>query len=155
MKTATITIYVEHNCPVCNYVQKHILENMIARRDILSRKLREEGMHPLPLIDLKIVDINGTLGGKDEQFFHWYSQRVGGRFTPVILINNKAFYLWGEDKPRTIEKKHLSKYDMLRAQIIEELQTIYTTHEIKPFFEIQRIEQHVGEYVNATVHPFK
>ena len=75
----------------------------------------------IPPFDIKVSDIVANRGCKEEQWFQWYSRKVGGRYTPVIMIDGVGFYLWGGDKPSKLEKDQLSRTDKLKSEVIAEL----------------------------------
>lgn len=154
MNTVEVVIYVEKDCPFCNYVQKYILEDLIARHDELSGKLIRQGLSPLPWLDLKVIDIDANLGRRESRYFEWYSKRIGGRYTPVINIGDNCFYLWGKDKPRKLKEKHLSKTDFLKKQIIEYLQNKTNIPEKKETFYINNHKYFEGG-INERIHSFE
>lgn len=154
MEEVEITIFIEKDCPFCNYVQKHILEELIARRHTISAGLMQRNMRPLPLMHLKVIDVDANIGRKESQFFEWYSQKIGGRFTPIIVIGDKIFYLWGKNKPLRLKDKHLSKTDFLKKQIIEHLQSLYDVSEEEETFYIENPKYFEGGK-NERVHPFQ
>lgn len=154
MEEIEITIYIEKDCPFCNYVQKYILEDLIARRDVFSTELLQRNMRPLPLIHLNVVDIDANMGRKESQFFEWYSNKIGGRYTPIVVISDKIFYLWGKNKPLRVEDQHLSKTAFLKKQIIEHLQSLYDVSEEEETFYIENPKYFEGGK-NERVHPFK
>ena len=134
MNPVEVVLYMEAYCPYCNYVHKYILKDIQIRRDEINRKLRREGLPPIPPIEIRVIDINANDGSRYVQWYEWYSRKIGGRYTPIIKIGNKVFYLWGRDKPETIEKKQLSRTQLLKKQIIEELQDIARRVEKEPRF---------------------
>ena len=134
MNPVEVVLYMEAYCPYCNYVHKYILKDIQIRRDEINRKLRREGLPPIPPIEIRVIDINANDGSRYVQWYEWYSRKIGGRYTPIIKIGNKIFYLWGRDKPETIEKKQLSRTQLLKKQIIEELQDIARRVEKEPRF---------------------
>ncbi|MFW6173225.1 MAG: hypothetical protein ACOC5T_05720 [Elusimicrobiota bacterium] len=154
MDSVEITIFIEKDCPFCNYVQKFILEDLIVRRDVFSTHLVKRNMRPLPLMHLKIIDIEANMGRKESQFFEWYSNKIGGRYTPIVVIGEKIFYLWGKNKPLRVEEQHLSKTDLLKKQIIEHLQSLYDTSEKEETFYIKNHKYEEGG-INERVHPFE
>lgn len=119
-KPIEIILYVEPFCPYCNYVQKFILRDIQIRRDELNRKLIREGLPPIPPIEIRVIDINANDGSIHSRWYEWYSKKVGSRSTPIVKIGNKIFYLWRE-KPDVLKEKELSKAEVLKAQIINEL----------------------------------
>jgi len=134
MKAVEVVLYMEAFCPYCNYVHKYILKDIQIRRDEINRKLRRERLPPIPPIEIRVIDINANDGSKYMQWYEWYSRKIGGRFTPIVKIGDKVFYLWGHDKPETIEKGQLSRTQLLKKQIIEELQDITRRVEKEPRF---------------------
>jgi len=144
VKPVEVVLYMEAFCPYCNYVHKYVLRDIQVRRDEINRKLRRERLPPIPPIEIRVIDINANYGSKYSQWYEWYSRKIGGRFTPIVKIGNKVFYLWGSDKPEVIEGKQLSRTQLLKKQIIEELQDITRRlekepklfGEIKPEFEL-------------------
>lgn len=118
----TIVEFIEPECPYCRYVYYHILRDIQVRRITLNQKMQQQGIKKIiPPFDIKIIDIVANRGCKEEQWFQWYSRKIGGRYTPVIMIDEVGFYLWGSDKPKKLEKEHLSRTDKLKSEIIAEL----------------------------------
>jgi len=148
-KPIEVVLYMEAFCPYCNYVHKYILKDIQIRRDEINRKLRRERLPPIPPIEIRVIDINANDGSKYMQWYEWYSRKIGGRYTPIIKIGNKVFYLWGENKPETIEKKQLSRTQLLKKQIIEELQDITRRLEKEPRF-VEEIKPDI-ELINHRV----
>jgi len=109
-------------CPYCRYVYNRILRDILVRRPILNQKMNQQGIKKtIQPFDIKVVDIVANRGSKEEQWFQWYSRKIGGRYTPVVMIDEVGFYLWGGDKPKTLKEDELSRTDKLKSQIIAEL----------------------------------
>jgi len=84
--------------------------------------MNQQGINKIiPPFDIKVVDIVANRGCKEEQWFQWYSRKIGGRYTPVVMIDEVGFYLWGKDKPTKLIKEQLSRTDKLKSEIIAEL----------------------------------
>ena len=137
MQTVEVILYMEAYCPYCNYVHKYILRDLQIRRDEINRRLRVERLPPIPPIDIRVVDVNV----KHDEWYETYSKKVGGRYTPVINIKDAIFYLFGKDKPTTLQQKHLSATSLLKSQIIEKLQQIVTSVEKEPSPEVRVIPE--------------
>ncbi|HDD57554.1 MAG: hypothetical protein DRP18_04395 [Candidatus Aenigmatarchaeota archaeon] len=133
MKPVEVVLFMEAYCPYCNYVHKFVLRDIQVRRTEINAKLRREHLPPIPPIDIRIVDVNANTGSVYSKWYEWYSRKIGGRFTPLIKIGNKIFYLWSE-KPETLEQKEVSKAQNLKAQIINELIDISRRVEKEPKF---------------------
>jgi len=131
MKPIEVILFMEAHCPYCNYVHKFILRDIQIRRGEINAKLRREHLPPIPPIDIRIIDVNANAGTALSRWYEWYSRKIGGRFTPLIKIGNKIFYLWS-DKPETLEQKEVSKAQNLKAQIINELIDISRRVEKEP-----------------------
>ena len=138
-KLILITEWIEAKCPYCRYVYYSILKDLQARRDQLNRKLVKEGHLPLPIIEIRLIDVDANRGNREMQWFELYSRKVGGRFTPAIRVGNsqKIYYLWGDrDKGETLEQKKLSNTDKLKSDIVGEIEDILSRIDRKPrYFE--------------------
>ena len=118
----TIVEFIEPLCPYCRYVYYNILRDIQVRRITLNQKMHQQGIKKIiSPFNIKLIDIVANRGCKEEQWFQWYSRKVGGRYTPVIMIGEVGFYLWGGDKPTKLEKEQLSRTDKLKSDIIAEL----------------------------------
>ena len=118
----TIIEFIEPTCPYCRYVYYHVLRDIQVRRVTLNQKMNQQGINKsIQPFDIKVIDIIANRGCRDEQWFQWYSRKIGGRYTPVIMIDEVGFYLWGGDKPSKLEKEQLSRTDKLKSDIIAEL----------------------------------
>lgn len=118
----TITEFIEPECPYCRYVYYYVLRDIMVRRVTLNQKMAQQGISKyIPPFDIKIVDIIANRGSIDEQWFDWYSHKIGGRYTPVVKIGDIGFYLWGGDKPRELKEEQLSRTDKLKTDLIREL----------------------------------
>ena len=144
MKPVEVVIYLEVDCPYCNYVHKFILRDIQVRRDILSRKAMMQGLPPIPPIDIRIVDIHSTR----DPWYEWYSRKIGAKATPIVKIGGKIFYLWKE-KPETLKKEELTRAELLKAQIIEELQDIVRRVEKEPIMQYRFLPRR--ELINGRV----
>ena len=133
-KTLTITEFIEAHCPYCRYVEHSILRDIIARRDDISKQLVRKGYLRLPIIELKLVDVEANQGSKEMQWFTQYSHKVGGIYTPAIRVGDsgKVFYLWGKEKEETPSSKTLSSTEKLKKDIILEIESIITSVNKKP-----------------------
>jgi len=128
----TVYEFIEPTCPYCRYVYYHILRDILVRRDILNQKMHQHGIHKwIPPFDIKVIDIVANRGCKEEQWFQWYSRKIGGRYTPVVVVNDKSFYLWGKDKPTILTEEQISRTDELKSNIINEL--------VEDYFEKQPV----------------
>jgi glutaredoxin len=122
----TVVEFIEPTCPFCRYVYIHILRDIMVRRTILNQKLHQQKSKKIiPPFDVKLVDITANRGSLEEQWFNWYSRKIGGRYTPVVKINDTGFYLWGGDKPEKIGAETLSRTDKLKSEILAELTDEY------------------------------
>lgn len=118
----TIVEFIEPTCPYCRYVYYYVLRDISVRRVTLNQKMNQQGINKvISPFDIKVVDIVANRGTKEEQWFQWYSRKIGGRYTPVVMIDEIGFYLWGGDKPTKLEKEQLSRTDKLKSDIIAEL----------------------------------
>lgn len=126
-----VILYLESTCPYCNYVHKYILRDIQIRRSEINRKLRKEGLPPIPRFEIRVIDVDANVESKYMKWYEWYSKRIGGRYTPLIKIGNKVFYLWGE-KSDVLESEKISEAELLKSQIIEELQDIAVRVEKEP-----------------------
>lgn len=133
-KKIYFTEFIEAHCPYCRYVETSILRDIIARRDELSKKLVKRGYLPLPILELKLVDVEANVGSKEMQWFRQYSHKVGGIYTPAIRVGNsgKVFYLWGKDKEEAPSAKSLSSTEKLKRDLILEVEEIITSVDKKP-----------------------
>jgi glutaredoxin len=131
-----ITEYIEANCPYCRYVEMSIIRDIIAKRDTINRMLVKSGNKPMPIIELKLVDVDANDGSKDGQWFEQYSKKIGGRFTPVIKVGDtgKTHYLWGKEKQETISEKQISATAKLKNDILQEIQQIITSVDLKGLY---------------------
>lgn len=125
-RSITITEWIEPKCPYCRYVYYSVLRDIQVRRVELNRKLVKQGHYPMPLIEIKLVDVVANVGCKEMQWFEQYSHKIGGTYTPAIRVGNsgKIYYLWGKDKQATLEKSQLSSTAKLKSEIIQEIQDI-------------------------------
>ena len=114
-KRVEVLLFLEAHCPYCNYVHKYILRDLQVRRDEWSRKLG----FMLPMIDIRLIDVNSNYQTRYSKWYEWYSRKIGGRYTPIIVIADKIFYLWGSEKTEKLEKGQLSRTVLLKSQIIE------------------------------------
>jgi glutaredoxin len=122
----TIYEFIEPTCPYCRYVYIYILKDLMVKRVELNQKMSQMGIKKyIPPFDIKLIDIIANRGCREEQWFNWYSHKIGGRYTPVVCINDVGFYLWGGDKPSELEEKQLSRTDKLKSDIISELTEEY------------------------------
>jgi len=137
VKPVEVKLYVEVYCPYCNYVHKYILRDLQVRYSEINRKLRSEGLPPIPPIDIRVIDVNVTY----DEWYETYSRKVGGRATPVIKVGNSIFYLFGRDKPTTLQQKQLSATSLLKSQIIEKLQQMATSVEKEPSLDVRIIPE--------------
>ena len=103
----------------------------------INRKLRSEGLPPIPPIDIRVIDVNVTY----DEWYETYSRKVGGRATPVIKVGNSIFYLFGKDKPTTLQQKQLSATSLLKSQIIEKLQQMVTSVEKEPSLDVRIVPE--------------
>ena len=71
------------------------------------------------MLDIRIIDINSNLGTRYSKWYEWYSQKIGGRYTPIVVVGDKIFYLWGSEKTEKLEKHQLSRTALLKSQILE------------------------------------
>lgn len=124
----TIVEFIEPECPYCRYVYHYVLRDILVRRMDLNQKMTQQGMKKyIPPFDIKVVDIVANKGCKEEQWFTWYSRKIGGRYTPVIVVEDVGFYLWGKEKPKELKQEELSRTERLKVEIIREL--------VKDYFE--------------------
>lgn len=134
MKIKTITEFIEPECPYCRYVYFYVLRDIMTRRVALNQKMHQHGINKyIPPFDIKVIDIIANRGCKEEQWFNWYSKKIGGRYTPVVCINDIGFYLWGGDKPSELEESQLSRTDKLKSDLIAELTEEYFEKEPQLF----------------------
>jgi len=118
----TVVEFIEPECPYCRYVYYFVLRDIQVRRMDLNRKMSQQGYNRyIQPFDIKIIDIVANRGYKEEQWFQWYSRKIGGRYTPVINIDDVGFYLWGKEKPKELKTEELSRTDRLKTKIIREL----------------------------------
>ena len=130
----TIVEFIEPRCPYCRYVYYHILRDILVRRVTLNQKMHQQGINKIiQPFDIKVIDIVANRGCKEEQWFQWYSRKIGGRYTPVVMIDEVGFYLWGKDKPTKLEKEQLSRTDKLKSEVIFELTEKYFEKEPQLF----------------------
>lgn len=134
MQIKTITEFIEPECPYCRYVYYHVLRDIMTRRVTFNQKMHQQGINKyIPPFDIKIVDIIANRGCKEEQWFSWYSRKIGGRYTPVVCVNDTGFYLWGGDKPSELKESQLSRTAKLKSDIIAELTEEYFEKEPQLF----------------------
>lgn len=135
-KKIYFTEFIEAHCPYCRYVEVSILRDIIVRRDELSKKLVKRGYLPLPILELKLVDVEANQGSKEMQWFQQYSRKIGGVYTPAIRVGDsgKVFYLWGKDKEEAPSAETLSSTEKLKRDLILEVEHIITSVEKKPRF---------------------
>jgi hypothetical protein len=133
-KTIIITEYIESHCPYCRYVETSILYDIVARSDDISKNLVKKGYRPLPILEIKLVDVDANSGTKEMQWFEQYSHKVGGIYTPAVRVGDsgKVYYLWGKQKEETPSSSALSSTDKLRKDIILEIEDIITRLDRKP-----------------------
>lgn len=133
-KKLMITEFIEAHCPYCRYVEKSVLNDIIVRRDELSKKLVRSGFRRLPILELKLVDVEANHGSKEMQWFEQYSYKVGGVYTPAIHVqgSDKVFYLWGKEKEETPSSQTLSSTEKLKRDIVMEIEDIITRVDKKP-----------------------
>jgi hypothetical protein len=126
----------------------------VARRDTLSKKLVKQGYRPLPIIEIKLVDVDANIDSKEMQWFSQYSQKVGGVYTPAIRVGDsgKVYYLWGKQKEETPDATALSSTDKLRKDIILEIEDIITRVDKKPRLYDEFHYNHTHNVANPTVH---
>lgn len=118
----TIIEYVQPGCPYCNYVYHNIIRDILVRRDILNRKMKEQKKKQhIPFFDIRKIDIKANEGVSLDQWFRWYSNRKGGIYTPIVRVNDEGFYLWIGEKSDKLEKEKLSRSDKLKSEIITAL----------------------------------
>jgi hypothetical protein len=153
-KKIIITEYIEANCPYCRFVEISILRDMIARRDEINKRLIKRGRLPLPVIELKLIDVDANDGNKEMQWFNHYSQKIGGKYTPAIRIggSEKVFYLWGKQEKKDVPtKEQLSSSNKLKLDIIEEIQTILTKLDRDPLLYDKDLYVHKRRLYDAPV----
>lgn len=122
-------MFIDAFCPYCNYVHKFILRDIQVRRSDINRKLIKEGLTPIPPIEIRVIDVEANYGSIHSRWYEWYSEKIGGKYTPVIKIGDKIFYL---EKEEIVE--NLPSAELLRYQIIKELQDIVERVEKKPSY---------------------
>ena len=94
-----------------------------------------KNMHPLPIIELKLVDVEANVGCREAQWFKQYSDKIGGEYTPAIQVgeNGKVFYLWGK-KGDTPTEEEISSAGKLKSDIIMEMQRILSSIDKEPTY---------------------
>ena len=124
-KSIIIIEYIEANCPYCRYVEYSILRDIIATRDLINRQLASKKMIPLPILELKLIDVEANAESKEGQWFRQYSGKIGGEYTPAIRIegSDKVYYLWGK-KGISPTKKEISSAGKLKSDLIMEMQNV-------------------------------
>lgn len=150
-----ITEFIEANCPYCRYVEYSILRELVARRDWLNRKLRQEGLYPLPILEIRLVDIDANIGNKDLQWFENYSEKLGGRYTPAIRVGEtgKIFYMWGKERGDVPTKKEMSAATKLKSDIINEIQAILSRVDKSPRYYDEHLFNQKRQVREPVVRP--
>lgn len=120
--------FIEPDCPYCRYVYYYVLCDLQVRRDELNRKMMQHGDKTrIPPFEIKLVDIIANKGCTEEQWFQWYSMKtgIGKEGTPIVVINDKIFYLLHKKNKEKLELEKLSRTDLLKSQIISELTDVF------------------------------
>lgn len=133
-KRIVIIEFMEQHCPYCRYVETSILADIVARRDEISKAVIQKGYRPLPILEIKLVDVEANSGSQEMQWFEQYSAKVGGIYTPAVRVGNsgKVYYLWGKQKEETPSSGELSSTEKLKKDIILEIQDIISRVDKKP-----------------------
>ncbi|MBS3748154.1 MAG: hypothetical protein KGY67_00455 [Candidatus Thermoplasmatota archaeon] len=118
----TVLEFIEPTCPYCRYVYYYVLRDILVRRDEFNRMMMQQNIQKrIPYFDIKQIDIVANRGTVEEQWFSWYSTKIGGRYTPLIKINDDCFYLWTGKKNEELEEDKISRTDKLKSDIIKAL----------------------------------
>ena len=100
----------------------------------------KRGHIPMPIIELKLIDVDANTECKEMQWFSQYSQKIGGVFTPAIRVgeSGKVFYLWGKEKKDVPTEKQLSSTEKLKADLLNEIQEMLSQFEREPtYYDIE------------------